>query len=200
MLWTYRVLGVLSALCFGLLLLFGLWQSVTVEHRLPGVSLAFGTAIYEALEQNDYPRALKEMRIAIAINVQARRPLYLELAAIAARQRDFETVIQALRSADQMSPLRELDLCNEMSVALLRRNDPFAHDLEESISYSERALALEPGFAPAECNLGAAYMMLGNRPLAEQHFRKALQLAPGLPPAVAGLQELQRDVSHEQSR
>ena len=52
----------------------------------------------------------------------------------------------------------------------------------EAVPYLERALTLQPDMPAAEADLGTALGNLNQDALAEQHFRRALQIDPQLPP------------------
>lgn len=51
---------------------------------------------------------------------------------------------------------------------------------QEAAQEYQKAVALEPNFAPAHNGLGKSYALLNEKQKAEEHFRKVIELAPGM--------------------
>jgi tetratricopeptide (TPR) repeat protein len=51
-------------------------------------------------------------------------------------------------------------------------------DAQRAMSELEKAIALDPEFPEAHCDLGASYALLGRYPEAEAEFRRAIELIP----------------------
>jgi tetratricopeptide (TPR) repeat protein len=54
-------------------------------------------------------------------------------------------------------------------------------EYDTALSYLQRAESLNPAYGPVEANLGVALGGLDRNQEAEQHFRRAVELAPNLP-------------------
>src|ERR1700730_15552705 len=54
-----------------------------------------------------------------------------------------------------------------------------AGDLQGARDAFERAALLTPNYSTLEINLGVAYGALGQKPTAEAHFRRALEISSG---------------------
>ena len=60
-------------------------------------------------------------------------------------------------------------------------------DIEGAIDYFRKACAMKPGFAEAECNLGAAMLLLGSRQEAIEHLHRAISFNPDIAEAHSNL-------------
>ncbi len=74
------------------------------------------------------------------------------------------------------------------------------HNMHEKIELMQQGLRYCPNNPAAHNDLGLAYMRIGNRTAAIQHFRRALQIDPSYEPARRNLLRLQRhNVRHERN-
>jgi tetratricopeptide (TPR) repeat protein len=73
------------------------------------------------------------------------------------------------------SPKNARGMMNYGMVFLARR------EYDTALSYLQRAESLNPAYGPVEANLGVALGGLDRNQEAEQHFRRAVELAPNLP-------------------
>ena len=60
---------------------------------------------------------------------------------------------------------------------------------DDAIYFLEQSIARNPGVLYPYVELGYAYLTKGRKDLAAEQFRKALEIAPGLPDAVQGLRQ-----------
>jgi len=52
-------------------------------------------------------------------------------------------------------------------------------DGKEAVEFCKKAIAIDPYFSAAYCNLGNAYKNLGDHVLAEENYKKAIKISPG---------------------
>jgi tetratricopeptide (TPR) repeat protein len=107
---------------------------------------------------------------------RATLPALLVLAALAAgtweRNRVWRTEATLWRDVTQKSPRNGRGLMN-YGLCLLAKGDPAA-----ALDYFNRAAVFVPNYTTLQINLGIAHGALGHAAEAEQHFRRALELAP----------------------
>lgn len=110
------------------------------------------------------------------------------LGAIQCKRAEHADAAETLRAALQFAPEN-----SKLWLWLAIACEGIPDGIEESIQCLRRSLAIDPGFAEAQAQLGAAYRKLGKLREAEEAYRSALGLDPGLAGAIDGLGGLHLD-------
>ncbi|HYA17398.1 MAG TPA: hypothetical protein VEF06_08025, partial [Bryobacteraceae bacterium] len=141
------------------------------DHRmfLPFVGLALAvTSGVASLARREPSRTIRSVLAAGAVCI-----LLLSAAGTRRRNEVWKTPESLWYDVTVKSPANGRGL---MNYGLARMS---AGDFNTALIYFERALPLTPNYPSLEINLGIDYGALGRDLDAEQHFRRAIQLAPG---------------------
>jgi len=187
----YKITNWLGLCLFGAMLFTGAVESFRSKGRLPGISLIFGTYIYDLVNQGEYEQAVRQMKIAIDINVSLRARLNLELAEIAKQHGDTQTMVSALLASRAIHPFDDAQPYNDLTYGLLSLNRS-SDDLQLAVQVAREGLNRFPQYAPLYCNLGAARYALGEYEESFHCFQHALLINPNLKQAQIGMSMFQR--------
>jgi Tfp pilus assembly protein PilF len=129
-----------------------------------------------ALAENNLPKAISELQLAVQENPRLARHHHA-LGNAYLRNRQFDQAIAALRRATELDP-RLSDAFNDLGIAYTQKQQ-----WEPAVEAFRRALANPHYISPdrAYLNLGNVYYMQGNYDLASQQFRKLLDIIPQSP-------------------
>lgn len=129
-----------------------------------------------ALAENNLPKALSELRLAVQENPRLARYHYA-LGNAYLRNRQFDEAIASLRRATETDP-RMSDAWNDLGIAYIQKQQ-----WDQAIEAFRRALANPQYINPerAYVNLGNIYYFRKQYDLAAQEFRKLLDVIPQSP-------------------
>jgi Tfp pilus assembly protein PilF len=129
-----------------------------------------------ALAENNLPKAISELRLAVQENPRLARHHYA-LGNAYLRNRQFDEAIVSLRRATEIDP-RMSDAWNDLGAAYVQKQQ-----WDQAIEAFRRALANPQYINPdrAYMNLGNVYYTQGKYELAAQEFRKLLDVIPQSP-------------------
>jgi len=129
-----------------------------------------------ALAENNLPKALSELRVAVQENPRLARYHYA-LGNAYLRNRQFDEAIASLRRATEIDP-RTSDAWNDLGIAYIQKQQ-----WDQAIEAFRRALANPQYINPerAYVNLGNIYYFRKQYDLAAQEFRKLLDVIPQSP-------------------
>jgi len=192
--WTpYRVIFSISCAIFVTAFFLGIVQSLKVSHRLPHISNSTQQdELRDLINTGKYKAAIPEFRMMAVIDPNSAEP-WLEHLAIAAREvGDIDNEIFALRRIIDAGDPKAVD-CYNLSTAYLKRylrRQDNREDLKDSIRIGVRAVEIDPDYAAAHVNVGAAWLTMGELDKAEPHLREALRIDPNLKQAEQNLQHI----------
>lgn len=134
---------------------------------------------FDCIESNRLEEALEAcMQV---LRVDAQNPQALQWAGLIAYQRgEHGSAVELLRQAMQLAP--GTAVCSNLGLALHASGD-----LHGAIAMQVAALGYRPDHAASHNNLANALKELGDIDMAVAHYRKAIELAPDLVPAVQNL-------------
>jgi tetratricopeptide (TPR) repeat protein len=140
-------------------------------------------AVGEAIRAQDMGRAIALAVAALAAGDE--HPAFLNLRALQHEEAGrFDQALADLEAAERLSP-GDFTLPNAQGLTLARMNRN-----HEAIAAFDRALALNPDFAPAWFNRGCALEPVGELVAARAAYERALQIDPHHPEAAAHLARL----------
>jgi len=119
------------------------------------------------------PQAATALAAAIAIDANPVLP-YVELGRVRAQLGDNAGAVAAYQGALQRQPWRVREWTS-MAVCQLR-----LEQWDKAAAAARAALAYQENYAPAHCNLAAALRHLGDLPGTIAHYRRGVELDPGL--------------------
>lgn len=170
----------------GVLLVFvsiaaGIAHSVISERRLPEVALIYSHDINAALAEQDYQRAIPQLRLAVDLDFGNETRL-LELAEAANAVGDLESQVIAARGLSRLQP-KNAELADLLASVYLKVDRP----LDAAVA-AARAVRHEPNNPDYRCRLGTAWLAMGEKEKAAEQFQAALLLDPYCEPAQLAMQ------------
>lgn len=187
---SYRATGVASGLALAVLVLMGLGYSFREDARVPAADLRYMPYVLSLVEAGQLEEAHAELSMAAKLDPRNLTALGL-LARVSKELGDPSGELQALRLMVAERP-EDARFRLWLSQALLERaresDGPRSRRRAElAISSAEVAIRFDPHSAAAYQTLGEAWLLLGEREMAERHLREALRLDPTLDSARQGL-------------
>ena len=163
----------------------GVFESLAQTGAPPGLELDYAPHL-KRLSQQDPAAVLPQLQLAKTIAFGEISTAW-ELAVAAREAGDLDLEIEGLERYLAMAPSKE-GTREALATALLRQQTALGQQsgtmsrdaVERAISLLETALSTEPETASLHQNLGAAWLMLGDRNRASAHFQSAGSLDPSL--------------------